>query len=173
MSDPAPKPTATAGDAPKPKGSPLAVILPVVALVAGVAAGTFVLGPRLAPKPTEAPVAHVAHAASETKQKKSEEKSTVYRIENVIVNPRGSEGSHFVMATIAVRCDDAHVDEALRTHEDEVRDKVIGVLERQTLETLTAPGARDTLRGRIAGVLEPLTGSADASRIYLPQFVIQ
>jgi len=175
MSDPAtpaPKDGAKPAEAVKPKGSPLGVILPVVALVGGIAAGTFVLGPKLAPKPAAVPVAHAAEAG-EAKAKHGEEKSTVYRIENVIVNPRGSQGSHFVMATIAVKCDDAKVDEALRAHEDEVRDHVIGVLEKQTIESLAANGARDTLRTRIALALQPLTGSADPARIYLPQFVIQ
>jgi flagellar basal body-associated protein FliL len=176
MSDPAtpaPKDGAKPADAARPKGSPLGVILPVVALVGGVAAGTFVLGPKLAP--TRAAVATpAAHPAEgEGKAKKAEDKSTVYRIENVIVNPRGSEGSHFVMATIAIKCEDAKLDETLRSHEDEVRDRVIGVLEKQTLESLAANGARDTLRTRIATALLPLTGSADPSRIYLPQFVIQ
>ena len=77
------------------------------------------------------------------------------------------------MATVAIQLENEKREEALRGHEDEIRDHVISVLEKQTLESLSVAGARDTLRGRIATVLAPLIGSTDPSHIFLPQFVIQ
>ena len=158
---------------------PILLGITVVALAAGVALGTLVLGPKLASaKKTGAVAAAAKGASGEGKSGKQEgrgkeEKAAVYRIENVIVNPSGSEGSHFLMATVAISLRDAKEEEVLKAREDELRDRVISVLEKQTLESLSAAGARDTLRGRIATALSPVTGSVDPSRIFLPQFVIQ
>jgi flagellar basal body-associated protein FliL len=159
---------------------PLTIGIVVVALAAGVALGTLVLGPRLAKSKTSATTVAAPGARSEGEHggkgkdgKGKEEKTSVFRVENVIVNPLGSEGTHFLMATVAISLVDSKQEESLKAHEDEMRDRVISVLEKQTLESLSAPGARDTLRGRIATALAPLTGSADPSRVYLPQFVIQ
>ena len=179
----APEGAATAaGPPPAAKAGPALPILlgiTVVALAAGVALGTLVLGPKLASGRKTPAVAAAAkgersaeaHGKPEAREK--DEKAAVFRIENVIVNPSGSEGSHFLMATVAISLRDPKEEELLKAHEDELRDRVISVLERQTLESLSAAGARDTLRGRIAMALSPLTGSVDPARIFLPQFVIQ
>lgn len=158
---------------------PVLLGITVVALAAGVALGSLVLGPKLAgSRKTTATAAAAKGEGGESKHGKKEghgkeEKSAVYRVENVIVNPSGSEGSHFLMATVAISLGDPKEEEKLKANEDEVRDRVVSVLEKQTLESLSAVGARDTLRGRIATALAPLTGSADPARIFLPQFVIQ
>lgn len=188
MSDPT-QPAAKAEAAPPAAKSgpalPILLGIVVVALAAGVALGTLVLGPRLASSKLTAATAaakgengehgeHGEHAKKDGKSKDGkEDKTTVYRIENVIVNPSGSEGSHFLMATVAISLTDSKQEETLKAHEDELRDHVITVLEKQTLESLSAPGARDTLRGRIATALAPIVGSADPARVFLPQFVIQ
>jgi flagellar basal body-associated protein FliL len=112
------------------------------------------------------------HAKS-GKPKGKDEKLSVYRVENIIVNPSGSEGAHFLMASVAIQVEDDHVVEAMRAHDDAVRDRVISVLEKESIESLSAAGARDTLRTRIAAALASFTGSADPTHIYLPQFVIQ
>ena len=180
---PAAKPAAATGGAPAGSAPPVMVGIIVVALAVGVALGTLLLGPQLArskgakaePASTKPEGGSHASKSGHGKQGKDgkEDKATIYRIENIIVNPSGSEGMHFLMATVAIELDDAKREESLRGHEDEIRDHVISVLEKQTLESLSIAGARDTLRGRIATALTPLIGQTDPSRIFLPQFVIQ
>ena len=176
------KTAAPDGAAPAGPAAPVMIGIIVVALALGVALGTLVLGPKLArskgaaadPAATKSEAGHGSKGGHGKEGKDGkEDKATIYRIENLIVNPSGSEGSHFLMATVAIELDDAKREESLRGHEDEIRDHVITVLERQTLESLSASGARDTLRGRIATALTPLIGPTDPARIYLPQFVIQ
>jgi flagellar basal body-associated protein FliL len=157
---------------------PITIGILVVALAAGVALGTLVLGPKLASSKHAAAAPAEANGGAEGKHGKQgkegkEDKAAFYRVENIIVNPSGSEGAHFLMATVAIALNDSKSEEFLKAHEDELRDRVISVLEKQSLESLSAPGARDTLRGRIATALSPLIGKADPSRIFLPQFVIQ
>ena len=158
---------------------PVTIGIVVVALAAGVALGTLVLGPKLAgSKQATAASAEAKGESGEGKHGKQEgrgkeDKPAVYRVENIIVNPSGSEGTHYLMATVAISLTDSKQEELLKAHEDEMRDRVISVLEKQTLESLSAPGARDSLRGRIATALVPFVGPADPSRIFLPQVVIQ
>ena len=171
------KTDAPAGAAPAGPAGPVMIGIIVVALAVGVALGTLVLGPQLArSKGVKAePAAAKSEGGGHGKEGKEgkEDKAAIYRVENIIVNPAGSEGSHFLMATVAIQLENEKREEALRGHEDEIRDHVISVLEKQTLESLSVAGARDTLRGRIATVLAPLIGSTDPSHIFLPQFVIQ
>jgi flagellar basal body-associated protein FliL len=77
------------------------------------------------------------------------------------------------MATVAVEVPDEKTAASLRERDVQIRDAVMSVLERATLASLTVPGARDTLRGRIAVAIAPHLQGAAPARVYLPQFVIQ
>jgi flagellar protein FliL len=98
--------------------------------------------------------------------------AAVFELENLIVNPAGTEGSRFLMATVAFELDDPKLSELLRENDIAIRDQVITVLENQTMEMLTRPGARDSLRVLLAEAVAPYVEGAEM-RVYLPQFVIQ
>lgn len=158
--------------------APMVLIGAVVgALIGGAAAGNFLIAPRFTPKT----IAQTAEQSGDAKKKDSKKKGahgdvkpSIHKIENLIVNPAGSEGQHFLMTTIAIECADDKVNDALRDHDAEVRDAVIATLEGQTLQMLTRPGARDTLKRRIENVVAPLVGEEpEALHVFLPQFVIQ
>lgn len=168
-------------DAPKAAGpAPLVLIGAIVAaLVAGAAAGGFLIAPRLAPKPTAVGAAADHEAAGKKPKGKhggghgENAKGAVHRIENLIVNPAGSQGTRFLMTTIAIEVSDEKVGDALRDHDAEVRDIVIATLESQSLEMLTRPGSRDSVKRKIEKALAPLVEGAEWVHVYLPQFVIQ
>lgn len=155
----------------------------VVALAAGTVAGMMLLGPRLAAMRGAAPA--TAHGSEEAREEKpaSEkgkgahgkegEKAVVYRLDNLIVNPAGSHGTRFLMASVAVEVPDARIEAELRDRDFQVRDAVIAVLERQSLDVITAPGGRDSVKARLAETLGPMVGRGVPLHIYLPQFVIQ
>ncbi len=94
-------------------------------------------------------------------------------LSNIIVNPAGSQGTRFLMASVAFAVGDAEAEKLLRDHEVELRDKVTTVLETMTLAQLTAPGARDSLKARIGAVATGLIGKKTPVQVFLPQFVIQ
>jgi flagellar FliL protein len=169
------KPQAETEKAKAADPAPMILIAAVVgALVAGGATGSFVIAPRLAPKAAAQSAAHAEKKSEKHGGKHGEEKATVHKIENLIVNPAGSEGARFLMTTVAIEVQDEKIGETLRDHDAQVRDAVIATLEGQTLEMLTRPGARDTLKHKIEGALAPIVGEDPGSlRVYLPQFVIQ
>lgn len=148
----------------------------VGALAAGLALGLFVLGPMFGPKPASAakePAESGEHGKKDEKGGHGKEKVPVFRLENVIVNPSGTQGTRFLMTTVAMEVDDSKLGDALRAHELEIRDAVVTTLESRTLEELTRDGARDSLKAAILEQVNHVMGEEVDVRIYLPQFVIQ
>ncbi|NOT35592.1 MAG: flagellar basal body-associated FliL family protein [Candidatus Eisenbacteria bacterium] len=190
------KPDAAKGESAKApaKPGPSLVILLVVTLVAfvvGGGTGVFVVGPRLIP----APVKPAAHAEGEEGDEESEdeesthdskdkkgahgkegegpEKGPVFKLENIILNPAGSQGSRFLLVSVAFEFKDPKAEERFRGHDVEIRDLVIAQLEARTLEQLAQPGARDSLKRLISNAVQPIAGKKTRFKVYLPQFVIQ
>lgn len=91
---------------------------------------------------------------------------------NLLVNPAGSRGLRFLMASISLEVlgnNNKAVDD-LRQREAQVRDLIIGVLEQYTLDDLTGPGARDSAKHQISAVVDSVFGFDVA--VFMPQFVI-
>lgn len=184
---------AAAAKAAKPLPAMLPMILVVVgALAAGGALGAILVGPRMvAARSTsgaeapEKPGEHAkeekgkgGHGKEEKKkgghgEKEKGGKAVLYKIENLIVNPAGTNGTRFLMAGIAFELSDDKEEETMREREVEIRDVVISTLERQTLETLTRPGARDSLKAELLRAIVPVVDGIEVSKVYLPQFVLQ
>ncbi|MEK7317409.1 MAG: flagellar basal body-associated FliL family protein [Candidatus Eisenbacteria bacterium] len=167
----------------KSAGPPLLVtiIVSVLTLSVGAVTGTMLVGPAFFGK---AAPAKQAHADEEAESEEPEghksggkhgegEKSVFMKLENIIVSPSGSQGARFLMVSVAIGLPSEKVGAKLRDHEAEVRDAVIGALERQTMESLTQPGARDQIKSDIAAALAPIAGKGKKLQIFLPQFVIQ
>ncbi len=174
------------GGAAKPK------MLLLVAMIAGPlllggGAGALLLGPKLVgPKTAGAAEKHSNKHAGKAGEA---DKSFVFKIDNLIVNPAGSQGSHFLMTQIAIQCEDEKQVARLRASEFQVKDLVISAIERQSLEELTMAGARDSIKVHILHAIWPIVytdgstpqGSADEGepdgngpiQVFLPQFVIQ
>jgi flagellar protein FliL len=146
-------------------GSKKTMLFAIAALVVGGGIGMFVLGPKMhgAAKP-----AVEAKAAQDAKP----EAAKIFRLDNIIVNPAGTQGQRFLIVSIAIEVGTDPTLERLKNSEVPLRDAVTGMIERMTLPQLTQLGARDTVR---AGVLVYARKFADDSavHVYLPQFLIQ
>jgi flagellar basal body-associated protein FliL len=163
------------------------IAVAAVALVAGAGTGAFVVAPRFLPAAAGADSTGGRadghgksgekggkdHGKKDAKGGGHGEKSSVYRVDNLIVNPAGSQGQRFLMASVAFEFDDAKINEAVREREVEVRDRIITTFESHSLDELTRPGARDSLRSKLARVMQPLVGEDVHFQVFLPQFVIQ
>ena len=173
MADEAPK---AADKAVAAKAGPAPMVLigaAVGALLAGAAVGNFVLAPRLAAG-KGAPKAAAAHQAEKGGHgEKGEAKGSFHKLENMIINAAGSQGTRFLMASVTIEVPDDKAEGALRARDAETRDLVQAILESQSLEMLTRPGARDAIKQKIAAALMPIAGKPAWVHVYLPQFVIQ
>jgi flagellar protein FliL len=144
------------------------------ALIVGAVVGLFVIGPLLvkARRPAGAETTHKAEKGGEAQR--GEARSAMFKLDNLIVNPAGTQGMRYIMATVAFEVPDEKTVEALKVSEIKIRDRVVGVIENESLADLMLPGARDTLRQRIGDAVAPeFKGVASRYAVYLPSFVIQ
>jgi flagellar FliL protein len=171
-----------AADAKKGPRTGLIVALALVGATLGGGVGTFVLAPKIvgaAPAPAAADSAE--HAPDEEGEdaehggnaEGEHAAGKIFKVENLIVNPAGSEGTRFLMTTVAFETGSEEADEKLRAREIEIRDRVIAILEAKTLATLTQAHARDSLKEELARSIAPVVGPKARIRVYLPQYVIQ
>jgi len=159
------------------KSSPLPLIgAATAALVVGSVLGIFVVAPHVVTARNGAQAggkvnAEAAHAEKGKGDKPAE--SVVHKIDNLIVNPAGSQGRRFLMLSVAIEVPDSKVDGELRSKDPMLRDAIIGAVEEQPFDVITGVGGRDSVRAAITRVVRPMVDGAAFVRIYLPQFVLQ
>lgn len=149
-------------------------LVPAVALVAalvGAVVGALIIAPRFQPA-APAVTAGLDPAPAEPAPE-GPEKGPIFRVDNLIVNPAGSQGSRFLMISLAVETPDAKVDAVLRRQEARIRDLAISLLERLTMEALSTPGIRDSLKRQLSDTISAVAGTSTKLRVFLPQFVVQ
>lgn len=160
----APEAAADAASAPA-KGRGV-IMLAVAGLLAGAAAGLFGLGPVLAKKkamtPPPPPKAE-AEAAS----------SVTHEISNIVLNPANSGGTRFLMVTAAFELKDGKAEQMMKDREAEVRDHILALLGKKTVEDLTDINARDLVKKEVLDTIAPLFPKGSVIKVFFPQFVIQ
>jgi flagellar FliL protein len=169
--------TPAEGAAPAAKAKPKAIVLigVIIAAIGAGAGGGFVLAPRLAPPAAGKADSADAEPGHDTKEhgKGEKEGGKIFKIENLIVNPAGSEGARFLMTSVAFEVETEVAEAALKDHDVQVRDLIVTRLESQTMRMLTQPYARDSIKRLLAAAIVPLVGPKARVTVYLPQFVIQ
>ncbi|MBK9067922.1 MAG: flagellar basal body-associated FliL family protein [Gemmatimonadetes bacterium] len=119
------------------------------------------------------PAAEGEHGAPAEGEHGGEGAKKFIELSNIVVNPAGSQGSRFLMLSVAISVGNEEAHKVLQDREVEMRDKVTGLVESMTLAQLTAPGVRDTLKARIAVAAGTIVGPKVPVKVFLPQFVIQ
>jgi flagellar FliL protein len=166
----------------KPASNKQIVVIAMLALagtVAGAAAGAMVVAPRVIAHqvPISADSAKALAEAAAAKAEGSEGgkggEKKVIKVENVIVNPAGTNGTRYLMASFGIEVSSPEVEKKLTENEVQVRDRITTVLQSQNLVFLTAPWARDSVKTKVAEALREITGPKASIKVYVPQFVIQ
>ena len=151
--------------APPAKSSKTTLILAVAGILAGAGAGLFALGPMLAKRSG----GH-APAAKATEQANS---FVVHAVENLVLNPAGSSGTRFLMVNATFELKDGGTEQLMKDHEAEVRDHILGLLGRKTVDELTDMARREGLKKEVIDAVAPLFPKGAIKKVFFPQFVIQ
>lgn len=163
------------------KKSGVARLIPTIGGVAGGLAlgatlGFTLLGPRLAHKPKAVSPA-AAESAKSAKEggeaKKLDAAPSIYQLDNLVMNPAGTGGSHFLLMSVAMQLKDASSLEMLKGRDAELRDATLRLFSAKTIDQITDLSARDKLGQELMGVLAKMFGPGTVTKIYFPQFVIQ
>jgi len=96
-----------------------------------------------------------------------------HTIDALVVNPAGSDGLRFLMATMVVEVDGAGTLEQLQRRDAEVREALLRTLGSKTVPELANVSNRDALKEELRQALRSVLDRGDVRRIHLPQFVIQ
>lgn len=180
MSEEATAPAEGAEAKPKKANKLLLPLVVALTTVAGGVVGVMVVGPKLSAK-AGLQAGLEAKGAEEEKGGEKEgkegkeggQKGPMLKLDNLIVNPSGSQGARFLMVSVAIETTSGDQDEKLRAQEPQIRDVIIALLEKQTMEQLSAPGVRDTLKAQLSDTISAIAGTKTKLRVFLPQFVIQ
>lgn len=156
-------------------------ILPIVLVVLagstiGGGAGVFVAAPLLAERSVpvaEAVAAEGEGAGEDSVADRDAGPGAMYVLENLVLNPAGSGGTRFLMVTLALQVRDDGVAEKVRVRDAEVRDRVLQILGKKTVDELASTSLRNALKEELRAEIEALLDPGSVRRVYLPQFVIQ
>jgi flagellar FliL protein len=95
-------------------------------------------------------------------------------MENLVLNPAGSNGTRFLMAAVAAELKDEKVKEDMTARDAELRDAVLRLLGERTVDQLSDVTMREELKKQLTDSLNSRLGMKGAiKRVYFPQFVIQ
>lgn len=180
MAEPAAAPeddkTAEAAPAAAPARKLGLPIIIAAGLVIGGAAGALVLGPRMARARTaakETAGAKTADSAAAAEHAGTAADAPVHLIDNIVLNPAGSGGTRFLLASVGLQMASAAANEIVTKREVETRDVVLAVLGSKHVEDLAEITNRERIKGELKVALDSLFGAGVVRRIYFPQFVIQ
>jgi flagellar protein FliL len=174
--------------APKKKGLPLKKIgLLAAVIVVLMAAAYFVTLKVIKPMVAGGKGQPTAQKADEpkadegekSKTKHGEEKSaeggagSIYLIENIVVNPAGTEGRRFLSASVGFEMATGAGSQLLTEREAVVRDALITILSAQTVPDLSDYKRREQLRQLIKLRMEKLLQTKEIAAVYFTEFVLQ
>ena len=185
----APAADAGAPAAPKSKMPLIAAIIAGIAVGAG--SGVVIVGPMFAKKfaaqhaaaaadtSAEGAAAEGGHEGKPAEGGKEGEKGAaaaappVLTLENLVLNPTGSNGQHYLLMTIAIECKDKTSMETMTVRDAELKDLILTVLGKKTVDQLSDIAFRDQIKTELIAALIERFGKNSVKQLYFPQFVIQ
>ena len=153
----------------------------LVGILVGAAAGSFVIGPKLASSmhigtgsPADSAKLAEAEAPAGKEGKEGKEGATnVHMIENLVLNPAGSNGARFLLVSVGLTMNSIGAAARVKEQDGEVRDIVLRVLGSRSIADLSEVGNRDRLQQDMLVAVDSLFKGHSVKSVYFPQFVLK
>ncbi|MEQ1690776.1 MAG: flagellar basal body-associated FliL family protein [Gemmatimonas sp.] len=160
--------------------------LPMIAMVAvgiaiGGGTGAAFIGPMVAKKMGKVSSPHAdsaaaaapagEHAPAEGESGGSAE--AVHLLENLVLNPAGSNGSRFLLLSVAIETGTPAIAADMTTRDAELRDIILTSLGTKTVDQLTDISTREGIKVELQTAITGRFGKTSVKRLYFPQFVVQ
>ena len=118
-----------------------------------------------------------ANMEAEDEEESNEEAPIEYgefmELTNIVVNPANSNGRRLLMLSLGIEsADPAHLAD-LETRQMVVRDTIMKVLGRRTVDELASIELRSTLKQELIMAVNSVLTEGEIQRMYFTQFVIQ
>ncbi len=147
------------------KGKRTALLMGVGGLIAGIAVGLFVVGPIFAKKKAVAPAPKPAAEAQAG--------GVSHEVANLVLNPAGTGGARFLMVTATFDLKDGASEQKMKDHDAEVRDRILSVLGRKTVDELSDISQREKIKKEVLEGVSTLLPKGSILKVFFAQFVIQ
>jgi len=150
---------------PKKKGGMLKFILiPVILLIQAVGAYFFVFNvlvehPNKPPEPVE--------------KKKTVEVGQFYEINDLVINPAGTQGRRFLVIEMGLETDKPELLEEAKLKEIWIRDAIITLLAKKEPDELLDFNLRRKLKTEILTVLNKKLSTGKFNRVYFKKYIMQ
>ena len=149
------------------------LIVTLLGLGAGGVVGSTTLGDSLGPI-----LAARAQASAEAGEGHGEEgdevgPASMHLIDNLVVNPARSQGTRFLLTSIAVQVNAPEMVDVVAQSDVEIRDALIIVLGAKTVDELTDIARRRQIAQELHDAIVDIVGPDVIRAIFIPQFVIQ
>jgi flagellar FliL protein len=158
---------AAAPAAPPAKGK--VMMMAVGGLLIGAAAGFFGVGPIVAKNKAATP----AKVEARAEKGDGEKSGATWPIENLVLNPAGSNGARFLMVNATFEMKDEAAKEAAKDKEAEARDIILALLGKKPMEVLADINQREAIKKEVLAAVAPLFPKGVVTKVFFPQFVIQ
>jgi len=138
--------------------------------------------PRESPKKDAGKTEDSAEEPAEESTKGSTESTTpspaelnanIYMINDLIINPAGSQGGRYVAMSIGLGVDQQPALDELKTRDIQIRDAIIALLSQKTLGKFVSIEERLKLKQEILDLVNEKLNSDDVESIYFTEYVIQ
>ena len=111
--------------------------------------------------------------STEQKQPDVELGKFIFLVEDVIVNPAGTEGKRFLLTTVGFDISSDEEMKELQSKEVLVKDMVISKLSSKDISQLNNAAYRDTIRTEISGEIKKLIPRVKVNNIYFSKYIFQ
>ncbi|MBL0938518.1 MAG: flagellar basal body-associated FliL family protein [Gemmatimonadaceae bacterium] len=181
-------PAAEAAAPSKPK-LPMLIGMVAVGLAVGGGTGAVFLGPMVAKKMGKGTpvVAHADSASADSAQAegghgaegeggaegKGAAAAPIYLLENLVLNPAGSNGGRFLLISVAMEVGSAKAGEDFKNRDAELRDIILTALGTKSVDELTDISYRDGFKKELQTAVTARFGKNSVKSLYFPQFVVQ
>jgi len=158
-------------------------LIPIIAIVAGLGGGAVLgltlIGPPIGAKMAEGaalpePGDHDGGGGDDGHGGEGgAEGDALSIIDNLVVNPSDTEGTRFLLASIALEPSSVDLNEVIAARDIELRDALLRVLGSKTVDQLVDISQRADLAEELKNAVESIVGEGTIHRIFIPQYVIQ
>ena len=127
----------------------------------------MVFVPKLATASSEKAEAKAAH-------NQEAKPSEIFLIENIIVNPAGTNGTRYLSTSIGLEIEKSELKvEHMKEMTPVIRDILIAIISSRTIEELSTTEGKDLIRKEILEKLATAIGPEEVSKVYFVDYVLQ
>ena len=159
------------------------IAMVVVGIAIGGGTGAVVVGPMVAKKMGKVVAPHSDSTAAAGDAAAGEHGAApgesaggaeaVHLLENLVLNPAGSNGSRFLLLSVAIETGSPTIAADMTTRDAELRDIILTSLGTKTVDQLTDISTREGIKVELMTAISGRFGKNTVKRLYFPQFVVQ